>query len=170
MARPPGRWPIQAVFWLEWVVHRRRSSFTTAKRMFEVGLERVRVGFDLCMYGYVVMPDHVHLLLSEPRARNACRRHQVAQTRRVAAAHWRGRALLAKAILRLQCPQRSAVCRDSEIHTVAIRSCEGCVSIMRSWQWSSFVHYATGQEGVIEIESEWTARKRQLAPKAIRIR
>ncbi len=29
------------------------------------------------------------------------------------------------------------------------------------WQWSSFVHYETGQEGDVEIESEWTARKRQ---------
>jgi putative transposase len=29
------------------------------------------------------------------------------------------------------------------------------------WQWSSFLHYATGIEGVVEIESEWTARKRE---------
>jgi putative transposase len=31
------------------------------------------------------------------------------------------------------------------------------------WQWSSFFHYATGIEGVVEIESEWTARKRERA-------
>src|SRR5712691_3247063 len=31
------------------------------------------------------------------------------------------------------------------------------------WQWSSFLHYATGIEGVVEIESEWTARKRERA-------
>jgi len=29
------------------------------------------------------------------------------------------------------------------------------------WEWSSFRHYATGAEGRIEIESEWTARKRE---------
>ncbi|MFZ3265031.1 MAG: transposase [Terriglobales bacterium] len=29
-------------------------------------LERTRVRFDLLIYGYVVMPEHVHLLLSEP--------------------------------------------------------------------------------------------------------
>src|SRR3954468_22985896 len=29
------------------------------------------------------------------------------------------------------------------------------------WQWSSFRHYATGAEGRVEIESEWTARKRE---------
>jgi len=31
------------------------------------------------------------------------------------------------------------------------------------WKWSSFLHYATGQEGRVEIESEWTARKRERA-------
>ena len=29
------------------------------------------------------------------------------------------------------------------------------------WEWSSFLQYATGCEGRVEIESEWTARKRQ---------
>jgi putative transposase len=31
------------------------------------------------------------------------------------------------------------------------------------WQWSSFLHYATGVEGRVQIESEWTARKRERA-------
>jgi hypothetical protein len=31
------------------------------------------------------------------------------------------------------------------------------------WEWSSFRYYATGCEGRVEIESEWTARKRQRA-------
>ena len=29
------------------------------------------------------------------------------------------------------------------------------------WEWSSFRHYAMGAEGRVEIESEWTARKRE---------
>jgi putative transposase len=29
------------------------------------------------------------------------------------------------------------------------------------WKWSSFLHYATGVEGVVEIESQWTARRRE---------
>ena len=49
--------------------YRRRESFTdaSAKRTFELALERVRRSFRLCIYGYVVMPEHVHLLLSEPQ-------------------------------------------------------------------------------------------------------
>jgi len=31
------------------------------------------------------------------------------------------------------------------------------------WAWSSFRHYATGREGRVEIETDWTARKRERA-------
>src|SRR5436305_13358297 len=48
--------------------HRRRL-FTTdvSCRIFESALERVRHSYGLHVYGYVVMPEHVHLLLSEPQ-------------------------------------------------------------------------------------------------------
>ena len=47
--------------------HRRRSFTTDAScRVFESALERVRHSYRLQVYGYVVMPEHVHLLLSEP--------------------------------------------------------------------------------------------------------
>jgi len=35
-------------------------------RIFESALERVRKNFRLRVYAYVVMPEHIHLLLSEP--------------------------------------------------------------------------------------------------------
>jgi hypothetical protein len=31
------------------------------------------------------------------------------------------------------------------------------------WEWSSFLQYATGCEGRVEIECEWAARKRERA-------
>ena len=34
--------------------------------MFEQTLERVRRWYGFCVFGYVVMPEHVHLLVSEP--------------------------------------------------------------------------------------------------------
>jgi len=36
----------------------------------------------------------------------------------------------------------------------------GLCECPEDWEWSSFRHYATGGEGRVEIESEWTARKR----------
>jgi hypothetical protein len=48
--------------------HRRRLLATDeSRRIFESALERVRRRFKLYVYGYVVMPEHVHLLLSEPQ-------------------------------------------------------------------------------------------------------
>ena len=48
--------------------HRRGLLTTDASRLtFESALERVRRSFNLQVYGYVVMPEHVHLLLSEPQ-------------------------------------------------------------------------------------------------------
>ena len=48
--------------------YHRRPLFTTdaSRRIFENALERVRRSFCLRVYGYVVMPEHIHLLVSEP--------------------------------------------------------------------------------------------------------
>jgi len=37
----------------------------------------------------------------------------------------------------------------------------GLVRSPEDWAWSSFRHYMSGVEGVVEIESQWTARKRE---------
>jgi hypothetical protein len=36
----------------------------------------------------------------------------------------------------------------------------GLAAKPEDWPWSSFRHYATGVPGTVEIESEWTARRR----------
>ena len=38
-----------------------------ARELFEDGLDRVRQRYEFEVVGYVVMPEHVHLLLSEPQ-------------------------------------------------------------------------------------------------------
>jgi hypothetical protein len=38
----------------------------TNRQTFESALERVRINFDPCVYGYVVMPEHVHLSVGKP--------------------------------------------------------------------------------------------------------
>jgi len=37
----------------------------------------------------------------------------------------------------------------------------GLVKRPEDWPWSSFRHYLTGAEGTVEIESQWTARRRE---------
>ena len=48
--------------------YHRHSLFTSdaSRRVFESAIERVRRSFRLRIYGYVVMPEHIHLLVSEP--------------------------------------------------------------------------------------------------------
>ena len=37
----------------------------------------------------------------------------------------------------------------------------GLVGSPEDWAWSSFRHYVSGAGGVVEIESQWTARRRE---------
>ena len=37
----------------------------------------------------------------------------------------------------------------------------GLVERPEHWLWSSFRHYFTGTDGVVEIESQWRARRRE---------
>ncbi len=47
--------------------HRRQGFDSPAVYdLFVQVLEEMRRRFELCVYGYVVMPEHVHLLVSEP--------------------------------------------------------------------------------------------------------
>jgi hypothetical protein len=49
--------------------YRRRANFQSirSRATFEASLETVRQGYRLWVYGYVVMPEHVHLLVNEPQ-------------------------------------------------------------------------------------------------------
>ncbi len=143
---------------------RRRPSFTAdaAKRTFEGALERVRRSFRLCVYGYVVMPEHVHLLLSEPQRQTlaeALKSLKQGVARRLigtAERFWQKRyydfniRTYQQYVEKLRYIHRNPVTR-------------GLCERPEDWEWSSFRHYATGCEGPVEIESEWTARRRERA-------
>jgi putative transposase len=48
--------------------YRRRSYFAAGTReLFQDALERTRLRYFLAVAGYVVMPEHIHLLVSEPK-------------------------------------------------------------------------------------------------------
>lgn len=46
----------------------------------------------------------------------------------------------------------------------------GLVEKPEDWEWSSFRHYAIGMEGVVEIESEWTGRRRERMGMPLRVK
>jgi putative transposase len=139
-----------------------------ARDLFELALERTRRRHEFVVKGYVVMPEHVHLLVSEPRVGSLAAvikglKLSVALRRRERP-FWQARYYdfnvwsAEKEIEKLKYIHRNPVRR-------------GLVGKPEDWQWSSFRHYATGVEGVIEIESQWMAFKRgNQLPKAFRYR
>jgi putative transposase len=143
--------------------HRRRLLTTDEnRRIFESALERVRHSYKLYVYGYVVMPEHVHLLLSEPQhytLADALKSLKQGVSRRLigdAEHFWQKRYYDFNI---RDYPQFVEKLRY--IHRNPVKA--GLCDHPEDWQWSSFRHYATGAEGGVEIESEWTARKRERA-------
>jgi putative transposase len=147
--------------------YRRQPLFATPELFdhFVRCLENTRRRFALCIYGYVVMPEHVHLLLSEPpRAKLAEAIHYLKLS-------------FAKRVRSLRCAGQPGSfwqkryydrnVRDYREFTVKLRYLHrnpvqrGLVREPAEWKWSSFRHYALREVGIVEIESEWTARDRE---------
>lgn len=57
---------------ITWSCHRRMASLGSvhARNVFVRALEEVRRKYDFALAGYVVMPEHVHLLIGEPKLGN----------------------------------------------------------------------------------------------------
>jgi putative transposase len=134
----------------------------SARAQFEHSLEETRIRYCFGVLGYVVMPEHVHLLVGEPQTALLATalqalKQSVSRTLalRQAEPFWQARYYDfnvwtdGKRIEKLRYMHRNPLAR-------------GLVSRPEDWEWSSFRHYATGIEGTVEIESEWTARRRDL--------
>ena len=128
-----------------------------ARDTFERSLENVRLKYGLYVTGYVVMPEHVHLLLTEPETiplATAIQSLKQSVSRslglRASEPFWLERYYdfnvrsERKRIEKLRYMHRNPVKR-------------GLVTTAEDWPWSSFRHYATGEVGTVEIESHWTA-------------
>jgi putative transposase len=142
--------------------YHRRPLFTeaTPKAIFEAALERVRLNFGLCVYGYVVMPEHVHLLVSEPQREtlaDALKSLKQGVSRRLIgeAEHFWQRRYYDFNIRNY----RQFTEKLRYIHRNPVK--RGLCGHPEDWEWSSFRHHVTGSIGRVEIESEWTARERE---------
>lgn len=140
-----------------------------ARYLFEEALERARRGYRFYVTGYVVMPEHVHLLVSEPErgtlasGLQALKQSVARRLIRDGQHFWRPRYYdfsvwsEKKLVEKLRYFHRNPVTR-------------GLAERPEDWAWSSFRHYLTGGEGVVEIESQWTARRREEMGIVLRVR
>ena len=103
------------------------------------------------------MPEHIHLLIGEPVkgvVSGAIHALKLSVTmRRTERPFWQARYYdflvhnEEKRVEKLRYMHRNPVER-------------GLVAKPEDWAWSSFRHYATGVEGRVEIESQWSAIRR----------
>jgi putative transposase len=160
----------------------------SARDTFEQTLERVRRWYGFYISGYVVMPEHVHLLVSEPERAELSTAIQMLKQIVSRKLHGKQGASLNPGWPTLSPGfgegwatakgghteepfwQRRYydfnVWSDEKfteklryIHRNPVR--RGLVERPEDWRWSSFRHYLTGIEGTVQIESQWTARKRE---------
>lgn len=145
--------------------------------LFLICLEAMRHRFDLRVYGYVVMPEHVHILISEPEQgtlAEAIHYLKLSFSKRA-----RGLACLAQVSVQEKDANLGPGSfwekryydrnvRDGREFSIKLRYLHrnpvkrGLVKEPGDWKWSSFRHYALREKSVVEIESEWTARDREL--------
>ncbi|HSA92061.1 MAG TPA: transposase [Terriglobales bacterium] len=133
--------------------------------LFVRKLEQTRCRFGFHVYGYVVMPEHVHLLLSEPDRGSlaaAIQSLKLSVTRSIPGLGVRtvepARLWEKRYYDRNIRDHKEFVEKLRYIHRNPVQ--RGLVERPEEWPWSSFRHYATGEAGVVEIESEWTAGRR----------
>ena len=107
------------------------------------------------------MPEHVHLLLGEPERGNLAVVLQMLKqivsqklNERATTSFWQPRYYdfnvwgESKLTGKLDYMHQNPVQR-------------GLVARPEDWKWSSALHYSTGKECAVEIESHWTARHRE---------
>ena len=116
------------------------------------------------------MPEHVHLLVSEPergRLSKAIQAMKQSVARRLTLGSepfWQARYYDFNVW-----SERKRIEKLDYMHMNPVK--RGLVAHPEDWAWSSFRHHATGWEGTVEIESQWTARRRErlgVTPKAVK--
>jgi putative transposase len=144
--------------------HHRLPYLETAehKEILEQVIERTRRAHNFVLYAYVLMPEHLHLLLSEPK------NHSLSSTMRVIKGEsskllkgkrnhfWQPRYYDFNLFTTHKFKEKIQY-----IHRNPVK--RGLVTNPEGYRWSSFNHYATGEPGPIEIESDWTHRRRERA-------
>ncbi len=117
-------------------------------------------GHGLMVFGYVLMPEHVHLLVSEPPVTRldavlkAVKQESAKKLRQLGRKHfWEERYHDFNVFSEAKFKEKLRY-----IHRNPVK--RGLVTKPEEWRWSSFCHYQTGLPGTIEVESWWTEQAR----------
>jgi len=128
----------------------------------------MRRRFGLSMYAYVIMPEHVHLLMSEPTQLTIADavhflKLSFSKRHKINGSFWQKRYYD-----RNVRTAREFGVKLRYVHRNPVK--RGLVKTAADWKWSSFRHYAFRESSMVEIESEWTARDREIKSGNSRLR
>jgi putative transposase len=133
---------------------------------FLVALEQMRRRFQMRVYGYVVMPEHVHLLVSEPDGEMLSRAVQMLKSRvSIQARKEHKRAAGEMPFWQTRYFDHNVrnyegfVTQLRYIHRNPVK--RGLCAAPEDWPWSSFRAWALGEIGIVEVESEMAATRRE---------
>jgi hypothetical protein len=121
------------------------------------------------LFGYVLMPEHMHLLLGEPKLHSHAITISVlkGETSKLLKGDrpqfWQTRYYEFNVFT-----QKKFAEKIDYIHSNPVT--RGLVEKPEDWPWSSFRHWSTGEPGRIEIESHWTWTRRERASTTIAIK
>jgi putative transposase len=121
----------------------------TAREIFEFSLERIRCAYGFKVIGYVVMPEHVHLLLSEPPERTLAQSLQAlkisAAKRRPEKPFWQRRYYDFNVYTTPKITEKLGYMHSNPV-------ARGLVDEPEEWKWSSHQFYECGQLRTVHIE------------------
>ncbi len=151
---------------LTWSCYRRQPLLGTARRrdMFLTVLEQVRQRYRFVIMGYVVMPEHVHILMAEPERGTVATVMQVLKqrtARRLLPRRRNGQRELWEAKPHLWqkrsydfnvWSERKRLEKLHYMHQNPVR--RGLVASAELWAWSSFRAYAYGEPGPVTL-NDW---------------
>ena len=147
-----------------------------ARHLFLKILDEVREGQDFALIGYVVMPEHIHLLISEPNVGNPSTVMQVLKQRVSRAMHRRRRrARSEQKCLWDEAPGRthqpfwqrrlydfnvwSAKKRNEKMSYMHFNPVKrGLVTHPKDWLWSSYDFYTRARTSLCAPNLEWKPR------------
>jgi putative transposase len=128
-----------------------------SRDLFELVLEQTRRRYAFHVFGYVVMPEHVHLLVSEPKRGMLERAIQALKTsvskQSSQRPFWLPRYYDFNVHSEDKRPEKLRYMHRNPV-------VRGLAAHPEDWRWSSYRHYLTGEAGIVEIESTWTAGRR----------
>jgi putative transposase len=152
--------------------YRRQPFLGSARRrdLFLRALEAVRRQYRFLVVGYVVMPEHVHRLVSEPERRDLSvvikALKQAVARRGLAALRCRQNARQGELFSDVSVPRSFWQARfyDFNVWTAKKRMeklrymhrnplTRGLVSAPEEWRWSSFRAYALGEKGQVAVNA-----------------